>query len=59
MLGLLNNTTVHHSVIIKNVRTSFETLDTRLLGALCDANTEGKMMSDKRRGNGSGEKNPG
>ena len=31
---------VHH--IIKNVRTIFETLDTRLLYALCDVNNEGK-----------------
>ena len=30
------------SDIIKNVRTIFETLDTRLLDALCDVNTEGK-----------------
>ena len=42
----------------KNVRTSFETLDTRLLDALCDADTKGIMMSDSTR-NGSEEKNPG
>ena len=30
------------SVIIENVRTIFETLDTQLLGALCNVNTEGK-----------------
>ena len=36
------------SVIIKKVRTSFETLDTRLPDTLCDANTEGKY--DVRQG---------
>ena len=34
-------TAVHRaSNIIKNVRTKFETSDTRLLDALCDVNTE-------------------
>ena len=56
VLRLLNNTIFYlphnilsavdrDSVIIKNVRTSFETLDTRLLDALRDANTEQKIMS--------------
>ena len=45
MLGLLKNTTfstaVHRaSAIIKDVRTKFETSDSRLLDALCDVNTE-------------------
>ena len=47
MLRLLKNTTfstvVHRaSDIIKNVRTKFETSDTRLLDALCDVNIEGR-----------------
>ena len=47
MLCLPKNTVfssdVHHSSdIIKNVRTIFETLDTGLLDALYDVNTEGK-----------------
>ena len=47
MLRLLKNTTFltavdHASDIIKNVRTIFETSDTRLLDELCDVNTEGK-----------------
>ena len=46
MIRLLKNTTcstaIHRaSDIIRNVRTIFETLDTRLLDALCDVNTEG------------------
>ena len=36
----------------------FETSDTRLLEALCDVNTEGKIMSDRSTQNGSGEKIP-
>ena len=59
-LRLLKNTTfstaVHRaSDIIKIVRTIFETTDTRLLDALCDVNTEGKMMSGRSTRNGSGE----
>ena len=51
MLDLLKNTTsstaVHRaSDIIKDVRTNFETSDTRLLDALCDLNTE--LRSDVR-----------
>ena len=61
MLHLLKNTifsTAIHRVsdIIQNVRIIFETSDTRLLKALCDVNTEGKMMSDRNTQNGSGEK---
>ena len=41
------------SDIIKNVRTIFETSDTRLLDALCDVNNEGKMMSDRSTRNSS------
>ena len=33
---------VHRASDIKNLRTIFETLDTRLLNALCEVNTEGK-----------------
>ena len=63
MLRLLKNmtfsTAVHRpSDIIKNVRTTFETSDTRLLDALCEVNTEGKMMSDRSTRNGPGEKSP-
>ena len=46
------------SDIIKNVRKIFETLDTRLLDALCDVITEGNMMSGRSTRNGSGEKIP-
>ena len=47
MLPLLKNTTFstavdHTSDIIKNLRTIFETSDTRLLDALCDVNTDEK-----------------
>ena len=47
MLRLLKNTIFSSAVhcasdIIKNVTASFETLDTRLLDALCDVNTEGE-----------------
>ena len=60
MLRLLNNTIFYRaSDIIRNVETSFEILDTRLLVALCDVNTERNMMSDRGTRNGSGEKNPG
>ena len=57
MLRLLKNTTFSTAIdrtsdSIKNVRTIFETSDTRLLDALCDVNTEEEMMSR----NGSGEK---
>ena len=57
MFHLLKNTTFSTvkdcvSDILKNVRTIFETSDTQLLDALCDVNTEEKMMSR----NGSGEK---
>ena len=48
MLRLLKNTTfstaVHRSFdIMKNVKAIFETSDTRLLDALCDVNTWGKL----------------
>ena len=57
MLRLLNNTIFYRaSDIIRNVGTSFEILDTRLLVALCDVNTERNMMSDRGTRNGSGEK---
>ena len=46
MLHLQKNTifssAVHHASDIKNVRAIFETLETPLLDALCDVNTEGK-----------------
>ena len=47
MLRLLKNKTFstasrRPSHIIQNVRIIFETLDTRLMEALCDVNTEGK-----------------
>ena len=35
---------------------TFETSDTGVMEALCDINTEGKMMSDRNTRNGSGEK---
>ena len=49
MLHLVKNTTFsiafhHTSDIIKNITTIFETLNTRLLHALCDVNTEGKNV---------------
>ena len=61
MLRLLKNTmflsSVHRaSVIMRNVRTIVETLDTRLLDAMCDVNTEGNMMPGRSNRNGSGEK---
>ena len=63
MLGLLKNTTfsaaVHRaSDIIKDVRTKFETSDTPLLDALCDANIERGNDVRKSIRNGSGEKYP-
>ena len=59
MLPLLKNTTFSTAVdrasdIIKNLRTIFETSDTQMLDALCDVNTDEKMMPR----NGSGENNP-
>ena len=62
MLRLLKNTiflTVIHRVsdIIQNVRIILETLDTRLMKAMCDVKTEGKMMSNRNTRNGFGEKN--
>ena len=60
MLRLLKNTKFQLPSIAlltaKKVRTIFETSDTGLLDALCDINTEGKMMSDRSTQNGSGEK---
>ena len=61
MLRLVKNTTFsiafhRTSDIIKNV-TIFEILNTQLLHALCDVNTEGKMLSDRSTPNSSG-KNP-
>ena len=44
------------SDVIKNVRTIFGISDIRLLDGLCDAKTEGKMMSEKSARDGSGEK---
>ena len=49
ILRLLKNTTFSTAIhclpdIIRNVRIIVETSDTRLLDALCDVNTEGKMM---------------
>ena len=64
MLRLLKisifSTAIHHvSDIIQNVRIIFETLDTRLLEALCEVKTErNKMISDRNTRNGSGEKLP-
>ena len=63
MLRLLKNITfsaAFHPVsdIIKNVRTTFEISDTRLLDALRDAKTEGRMMSGTSTQSGSGEKIP-
>ena len=57
MHRLLKNTTFSTAVdrssdIIKNLRAIFGTSDTRLLNALCDVNTDEKVMSR----NGSGEK---
>ena len=57
MLRLLKNTTFSTAVdsasdIIENFPTIFETSDTRLLDALCEVNTDEKLMSR----NGSGEK---
>ena len=59
MLPLLKNTTFSTAVdrashIIKNLRTIFGTSDSGLLDALCDVNTDEKIMSR----NGSGENNP-
>ena len=62
--GALKNTTfltaVHRgSDIIKNVRTNFESSDTRLLNTKSDdENTKGKTMSNRRTRDSSGEKNP-
>ena len=63
MLRLLKNTTfstTSHRVsdIIKNVRRTFGISETRLLDALCDAKTDGKMMSGISTQSGSGEKIP-
>ena len=57
MHRLLKNRTFSTAVdrfsdIIKNLRTIFGNSDTRLLDALCDVNTDEKVMSR----NGSGEK---
>ena len=53
------STAVHRaSNIIKNKVTIFEASDARLLDALCDVNTEGKMMSDRSTRNMFGEKTP-
>ena len=57
MLRLLKNTTFSTAVdrasdIIENFRTIFKTSDTRLLDAMCDVKTDGKIKSR----NGSGEK---
>ena len=61
MLRLLKNKMFSSAVyrIIKNVKTIFETLDTRLLEALCNVNwMRENMMSDRSTQNGSGEKIP-
>ena len=63
MLRLLTNTTFSTAIhcasdSIKDIKTIFETSDTRLLDTLCDVNTEGKMMSDRNTHSGSGEKIP-
>ena len=54
MLGLLKNTTFSTAVhcasnIIKDVRTKFESSDTRLLDALCDVNTERRIIDVQQK----------